>query len=41
MKAGDAKRLQELESDNARLKKIVANQALDIDKRKVISEGKF
>jgi putative transposase len=41
MKANDAKRLKELESENARLKKIVANQALDIDMLKVISEGKF
>jgi putative transposase len=41
MKASDAKRLKELESENARLKEIVANQALDIDMLKVISEGKF
>jgi transposase-like protein len=41
MKANDAKRLKELESENARLKRIVANQALDIDMLKVISEGKF
>jgi hypothetical protein len=31
MKANDAKRLKELEAENARLKKLVANQALDID----------
>ncbi len=31
MKASDAKRLKELEGQNTRLKKIVANQALDID----------
>ncbi len=31
MKASDAKRLKELEAQNARLKKLVANQALDID----------
>jgi putative transposase len=31
MKASDAKRLKELEAENARLKKLVANQALDID----------
>ena len=30
MKASDAKRLKELEAENARLKKLVANQALDI-----------
>ncbi len=41
MKASDAKRLKELESENTRLKRIVANQALDIDMLKVISEGKF
>lgn len=41
MKASDAKRLKELESDNARLNKIVANQALDIDMLKVIYERKF
>ena len=31
MKADEAKRLKELEEENARLKKIVADQALDID----------
>jgi putative transposase len=31
MKANEAKRLKELEAENARLKKLVANQALDID----------
>jgi len=31
MKATQAKRLRELEAENARLKKLVANQALDID----------
>jgi putative transposase len=31
MKASDAKRLKELEAENARLKKLVPNQALDID----------
>ncbi len=31
MKASDAKRLKKLEAQNARLKKLVANQALDID----------
>ena len=31
MKADDAKRLRELERQNARLKRIVADQALDID----------
>lgn len=41
MKANDAKRLKELESENVRLKKLVANQALDIDMLKEIAEGKF
>ena len=31
MKADDARRLRELERQNARLKRIVADQALDID----------
>ena len=29
MKAGDAKRLKELEQENTRLKRVVADQALD------------
>lgn len=41
MKAGEAKRLRELESENARLKKLVANQALDIDMLKELAEGNF
>lgn len=41
MKADDAKRLKELESQNARLKKIVADQALDIDMLKHLNEGKW
>ena len=36
-----AKRLKELESENARLKKLVANQALDIDMLKELAEGNF
>ncbi len=39
MKASDAKRLQELEAQNAKLKKLVANQALDIDMLKELAEG--
>ena len=39
MEASDAKRLRELEAENARLKKFVANQALDIDMLKEISAG--
>ncbi|WP_209914089.1 IS3 family transposase [Mycolicibacterium lutetiense] len=41
MKANDAKRLKELEAENARLKKLVANQALDIDMLKEIFGGKL
>ena len=41
MKASDAKRLKELEGENARLKRIVADQALDIDMLRHIAEGKF
>ena len=37
----DAKRLRELEGENARLKKLVADQALDIDMLKEISRGNF
>ncbi len=37
MKADDAKRLKELEAENARLKELVANRALDIDMLKEIS----
>ena len=41
MKANDAKRLKELEGENARLKKLVANQALDIDMLTEIASGNF
>jgi transposase-like protein len=41
MKADDAKRLKELERENSRLKKIVANQALDIDALKEVNRGNF
>ena len=41
MKASEAKRLKELEAENARLKKLVANQALDIDMLKELAEGNF
>ena len=41
MKANEAKRLKELEKENASLKRIVANQALDIDMLKFVAEGKF
>ncbi len=41
MKADDAKRLKELEAQNGRLKRIVADQALDIDMLKHLNEGKW
>ena len=41
MKANEAKRLKELEAENTRLKKLVANQALDIDMLKDLSAGNF
>jgi transposase-like protein len=41
MKADDAKRLKELEKENTQLKRIVANQALDIDMLKYVAEGKY
>jgi putative transposase len=41
MKADDARRLKELEKENQRLKKIVADQALDIDMLKELAEGNF
>lgn len=37
----DARRLRELEAENRRLKRIVADQALDIDMLKEISRGNF
>ena len=41
MKANDEKRLKELEGENARLKKLVANQALDIDMLREVAKGEF
>ena len=41
MKANEAKRLNELEAENARLKKLVANQAFDIDVLKEIFSGNY
>ena len=40
MKANGAKRLKELEKENDSLRRIVANQALDIDMLKFVTEGK-
>ncbi len=41
MSSEEAKRLKELETENARLKKIVAEQALDIDVLKEVSRKNF
>jgi len=41
MKAIEAKRLRHLERENGRLKKIVADQALDIDMLKELNRGNF
>ena len=41
MKSDDAKRLRELERENVRLKKLVANQALDIDMLRELNRGNW
>ena len=41
LKANDAKRLKELERENARLKKIVADKELEIDALKEIARGNW
>jgi transposase-like protein len=41
MKASEMKRLKELEQENVRLKKLVAEQALDISILKEAAEGNF
>jgi transposase len=41
MKADEVKRLKELESENVRLKRIVADQALDIQGLKELASGNF
>jgi putative transposase len=41
MRADEAKRLKMLEVENQRLKKLVAEQALDIDMLKELAEGIF
>jgi len=41
MKADAMKRLKELEKENTRLKKIVADQAVDISILKEVSRGNF
>jgi putative transposase len=41
MKADAMKRLKELESENARLKKLLAEKELDIDLLKEVNRGNF
>lgn len=41
MKADDAKRLKELEKENQRLKRIVADKELEIDALREIAAGNF
>lgn len=41
MKADDAKRLKELEAENARLKRIVADKELEIDALREIAKGNW
>ena len=41
MRPEDVVRLKQLEKENARLKRMVAEQALDIDMRREVSRGNF
>ena len=41
LRLDQAKRLREMEKENARLKKLVADQALDISILKEVSKGNF
>jgi putative transposase len=41
MKADGAKRLKDLEKENLRLKRIVADQALDLDAMREVARGNF
>ena len=41
MKADDAKRLRELERENARLKRIVADKELEADALRELAKGNF
>jgi transcriptional regulator with XRE-family HTH domain len=41
LKVEQARRLKELEQENARLKRIVADQAIDIDILKIVASGNF
>lgn len=41
LKVDQAKRLKDLEQENTRLKRIVANQAIDIDVLRIAASGNF
>ena len=41
MSSQETKRLKELEKENARLKKLLAEKELDIDMLKEVSQGNF
>lgn len=41
MSVDEAKRLKQLEQDNARLKRMVAEQAMDIEMLKEVNEGNW
>jgi len=41
LKAGDAKRLRELERENGKLKRMVADQLLEIDALKEVAKGNW
>jgi hypothetical protein len=41
MKVDDAKRLRELERENVRLKRVVADRVLEVDALKEISRGNW
>ena len=41
MKADEAKELRQLRDENGRLKRMVADQALDIEMLKEVAKGKF
>jgi transposase-like protein len=41
MKADDVKRLKELETENARLKRIVADKELEIDALREVAKGNW
>ena len=41
LKVDQAKRLKDLEQQNVRLKRIVANQAIDLDVLKIAASGNF